>query len=74
MPSSTKVCTITLFSLLDSKNEDLLDISNRLGVSLGPSDSVAMANLDLIKDLELSRKLVAIHSCKKIQHLRSPPR
>jgi hypothetical protein len=53
------------FSLLDSKNEDLLDISNGLGVSLGPSESVAMANLDLIKDLELSRKLLAIQSCKK---------
>jgi hypothetical protein len=60
------------FSLLDSNNEDLIDISTRLGVSLGPSESVAMANLDLIKDLELSRKLLAIQSCKKIQRMRFP--
>jgi hypothetical protein len=33
------------FSLLDTNNEDLLDISNKLGVSLGPSVSAAMANL-----------------------------
>jgi hypothetical protein len=52
------------FSLLDTINEDLLDISNKLGVSLGPSDSVAMANLDLIKELELSRKILVIQSCK----------
>ena len=51
--------------LLDTNNEDLLDISNKLGVSLGPSDSVVMANLDLIKELELSRKILAIQSCKK---------
>ena len=61
------------FSLLDSNNVDLLDIANRLGFSLGPSESVAIANLDLIKDLELSRKLLAIQACKKIQHRRSPP-
>ena len=52
------------FSLLDTINEDLLDISNKLGVSLGPSDTVAMANLDLIKELELSRKILVIQSCK----------
>jgi hypothetical protein len=52
------------FSLLDANNEDLLDISNKLGVYLGPSESTAMANLDLIKELELSRKTLAIQSCK----------
>jgi hypothetical protein len=51
-------------SLFDTNNEDLLDISNTLGVSLGPSDSVAKTNLDLIKELELSRKILAIQSCK----------
>jgi hypothetical protein len=52
------------FSLLDANNEDLLDISNKLGVYLGPSESTTMANLDLIKELELSRKTLAIQSCK----------
>jgi hypothetical protein len=52
------------FSLLDANNEDLLDISNKLGVYLGPSESTVMANLDLIKELELSRKTLAIQSCK----------
>jgi hypothetical protein len=52
------------FSLLDANNEDLLDISNKLGVYLGTSDSTAMANLELIKELELSRKTLAIQSCK----------
>jgi hypothetical protein len=42
------------FSLLNTDNEDLLDISNKLGISLGPSDSAVMVNLELIKDLELS--------------------
>jgi hypothetical protein len=51
------------FSLLNASNEDLFDISNRLGVCLGPSDSSAMANLDLIRDLEMSRKILAIQSC-----------
>jgi hypothetical protein len=61
------------FSLLDSNNVDLLDIANRLGVSLGPSESVAIANLDLIKDLELSRKLLAIQACKKNTTSEVPP-
>jgi hypothetical protein len=52
------------FSLLDANNEELLDISNKLGVYLGPSESTAMANLELIKELELSRKTLAIQSCK----------
>jgi hypothetical protein len=52
------------FSLLDANNEDLLEISNKLGVYLGPSKSTTMANLDLIKELELSRKTLAIQSCK----------
>jgi hypothetical protein len=61
------------FSLLDSNNVDLLDIANKLGVSLGPSKSAAIDNLELIKDLELSRKILAIQACKKIQLWRSPP-
>jgi hypothetical protein len=40
---------------------------------LGPSESVAMANLDLIKDLELSRKLLAIQSCKNATSEVPPP-
>jgi hypothetical protein len=53
------------FSLLDSNNVDLLDIANKLGVSLGPSKSAVIDNLELIKDLELSRKILAIQACKK---------
>jgi hypothetical protein len=52
--------------LLDSNNDDLIDIANKLGVSLGPSDSDAIDNLELIKDLELSRKILAFQACKKI--------
>jgi hypothetical protein len=61
------------FPLLDSNNVDLLDIANKLGVSLGPSKSAAIDNLELIKGLELSRKILAIQACKKIQLWRSPP-
>jgi hypothetical protein len=53
------------FSLLDSNNADLLDIANKLGVSLGPSESDAIENLELIKELELSRKILAFQACKK---------
>jgi hypothetical protein len=51
------------FSLLNASNEDLCDISNKLGVCLGSSESTVMANLDLIRDLEMSRKILAIQSC-----------
>jgi hypothetical protein len=51
------------FSLLNASNEDLFDISNKLGVCLGSSESSAMANLDLIRDLEMSRKILATQSC-----------
>jgi hypothetical protein len=64
------------FSLLDTNNDDLLDIANKLGVSLGPSETAAINNLESIKDLELSRKILAIQSYKKIiilQVWRSPP-
>jgi hypothetical protein len=61
------------FSLLDSNNVDLLDIANRLGVSLGPSESAAIDNLELIKDLELSRKILAIQACKKRYNIGGPP-
>jgi hypothetical protein len=61
------------FSLLDTNNVDLLGIANRLGVSLGPFESTAIANLDLIKDLELSRKLLAIQACKKEYNIGGPP-
>jgi hypothetical protein len=67
-----KGMTKNSFSLLDSNNEDLLDISNRLGVSLGPSEAVAMANLDLIKELELSRKILVIQSCKNNTKIEVP--
>jgi hypothetical protein len=63
------------FSLLDSNNDDLIDIANKLGVSLGPSDSDAIDNLELIKDLELSRKFWHSKLVKKLipQMWRSPP-
>ncbi|PWZ52177.1 hypothetical protein Zm00014a_041484, partial [Zea mays] len=51
------------FSLLNTSNENLFDISNRIGVCLGPSVSSAIANIELIKDLEMSRKILAIQSC-----------
>ncbi|PWZ46480.1 hypothetical protein Zm00014a_025952, partial [Zea mays] len=59
------------FSLLNASNENLFDISNRIGVCLGPSVSSAIANLDLIRDLEMSRKILAIQSCgsKKSEEL-----
>jgi hypothetical protein len=50
-------------SLLNASNEDLCDISNKLGVCLGSSESNVIANLDLIRELELSRKILAIQSC-----------
>ena len=53
------------FSLLESNNADLLDIAIKLGVSLGPSETAAIDNLELIKDLELSRKILAFQACKK---------
>jgi hypothetical protein len=61
--------------LLDSNNDDLIDIANKLGVSLGPSDSDAIDNLELIKDLELSRKFWHSKLVKKLipQMWRSPP-
>jgi hypothetical protein len=34
------------FSLLNTDNEDLLDISNKLGISLGMSDSAAVLILN----------------------------
>ncbi|PWZ32474.1 hypothetical protein Zm00014a_041361 [Zea mays] len=57
------------FSLLNASNENLFDIFNRIGVCLGPSVSSAIANIDLIRDLEMSRKILAIQSCgsKKIE-------
>ena len=51
------------FSLLNASNEDLCDISNKLGVCLGSSESTVITNLDLIRDLEMSRKILAIQSC-----------
>jgi hypothetical protein len=51
------------FSLLNANNEDLYDISNKLGVCLGASESNVIANLDLIRELEMSRKILAIQSC-----------
>jgi hypothetical protein len=53
------------FSLLDSNNDDLIDLANKLGVSLGPSDSDMIDNLELIKDLERSRKILAFQACKE---------
>jgi hypothetical protein len=62
------------FSLLDTNNDDLLDIANKLGVSLGPSETAAINNLESIKDLELSRKILAIQSYKKnTSSLEVPP-
>jgi hypothetical protein len=58
------MCTNS-FSLLESSNVDLLDIADKLGVSLGPSETAAIDNLELIKDLELSRKILAFQACKK---------
>jgi hypothetical protein len=52
------------FSLLDSNNDDLIDLAYKLGVSLGPSDSDVIDNLELIKDLERSRKILAFQACK----------
>jgi hypothetical protein len=63
MPSSTGM-TNNPFSLLNSDNEDLLVISNKVGISLGPSDSEVVVNLDLIKDLEVSRKNLAMQTFK----------
>jgi hypothetical protein len=51
------------FSLLNASNEDLCDISNKLGVCLGSSEANVIANLDLIRELEMSRKTLAIQSC-----------
>jgi hypothetical protein len=66
------MCTNS-FSLLESSNVDLLDIADKLGVSLGPSETAAIDNLELIKDLELSRKILAFQACKKILQIwRSP--
>jgi hypothetical protein len=52
------------FSLLNTDNEELLVIFNKLCMSLGPSDSVTVANLELIKDLELSRKNPVMQAIK----------
>jgi hypothetical protein len=52
------------FSLLNASNESLLDISSKIGVCLGPSVSSAIDNIELIKDLEMSRKILAIQSCR----------
>jgi hypothetical protein len=51
------------FSLLNASNENLCDISNKLGVCLGSSESNVITNLDLIRELEMSRKILAIQSC-----------
>ncbi|ONM40522.1 hypothetical protein ZEAMMB73_Zm00001d044233 [Zea mays] len=40
------------------------DLACKLGVSLGPSDSDVIDNLELIKDLERSRKILAFQACK----------
>jgi hypothetical protein len=52
------------FSLLNTDNEDLLVISNKLGISLCMSDLKSMVNLELIKDMELSRKNLAMQTYK----------
>jgi hypothetical protein len=52
------------FSLINTDNGELLGISNKLGIALGLSSSEIVANLDLIRELELSRKNLAMQSVK----------
>jgi hypothetical protein len=52
------------FSVLNTDNDVLFDVANRLGVELGSSFDDAVENLNLIKSLELSRKNLVVQSVK----------
>jgi hypothetical protein len=52
------------FSVLNTDNSVLMDVALKLGVELGSYFNEVVENLDLIKSLELSRKILAIQSVK----------
>jgi hypothetical protein len=52
------------FSVLNTDNDVLFDVANKLGVELGSSFNDAVENLNLIKSLELSRKNLVVQSVR----------
>jgi hypothetical protein len=60
------------FFVFNTDNFVLMDIASNLGIELGSSFTDSVANLELIKSLELSRKNLVIQSVKNT-HDTSPP-
>jgi hypothetical protein len=57
------------FSVLNTENPVLMSIASDLGIDLGNSINESIANLELIKSLELSRNVLAIRSVKNsVEH------
>jgi hypothetical protein len=53
------------FSLFNSDNDVLIDITSKLGVELGPPYVESAYNIELTKSLELTRNNLVIQSIKK---------